>query len=168
MPDASQADVQRRVKDSTVSNDGMGFVVVGVTPGGSSDTAVRIAALEAEIQGWALIVVYVRCPIHAGMYVHIQAPIDVYAYENMLQDKAFARALGLLAGSRTHRTLLARTGEPASELLRLALEVDANLLVVGAGRRSRWPLMSRARGQTARRLMRQKGVAVLIVGGSEE
>ncbi|HET7462702.1 MAG TPA: universal stress protein [Longimicrobium sp.] len=85
-------------------------------------------------------------------------PEGTAAYEALLLEKLRAAAAGAGAGEAVCH--VAR-GSPAQALVRLAAELEADLMIVGAARRARLgrPIL----GTTAQRVLRAAAVPVLVV-----
>ncbi|WP_392543997.1 universal stress protein [Oryzobacter telluris] len=125
-------------------------IVVGYIPRPEGLAAVDLAIVEAERRGERLVVVNTG---HHGDYAHANfaAPQDLDALDAQLTERGI-----------DHEVRQPTRGlAPADELLDIATEVDARLIVIGLRRRS--PLGKLITGSTAQQVLLDATCDVLAV-----
>lgn len=134
-------------------------IVVGFNTTPPCETAVRLASALALQAGAALHVVSVDQPVVPVGGFGWAAPYDSSAYmAELLEDRAKKGAM--LAGESIECTAHAELGSPAAEIVRLAKEEQAGLIVLGAAHHT--ALERIFIGSTADRVVRLTPVPCLL------
>jgi nucleotide-binding universal stress UspA family protein len=139
--------------------DGPRVIMVGLDGSAAAQRAGAYAGGLARRQHARLVVVFVAAPSAwtalaiPAVTVVLEETFRELAEEVRRQIRERAEELGLPV------TFLCRRGEPAIELARVADEIRADMVVVGASRRGWHSLM----GSVARRLVRTGHWPVLVV-----
>ena len=111
-------------------------IVVGVDGSEGSDAAVAWAIHEAGMRNAEIITVHVVMPLTPGAFASSVASnaLPRSDHEQLDSLDVFAKeASGAVATSGIKYRILTRHGHPATEILRLADDEDAALIVVGNG-----------------------------------
>ena len=117
----------------------MNTIVVGFDESQPAERALVRAADLAEALDAALVVTAVAVPPVPGPGVDVLLPgtparLASAATEELdLAERHLERARGLLAGRAVRAEFVSESGAPADQLLELAEQRDADLIVVGAG-----------------------------------
>lgn len=114
-----------------------GPIVVGADGSDNSRLAIEEAASIAKGNGQTVVVAFVRHVPLAGLGVPWTGGLSVGVVREVLStDESFveAQSIAILDSIAVHWRFEVREGEPASELMRLAIEFGAETIVV-AGRR---------------------------------
>jgi nucleotide-binding universal stress UspA family protein len=136
-------------------------IVAGVAEPGAADPVIDAAAQVARHAGAALHLVHAyELPSLLTLTPGLEAafPQGAQHYEAMLRDRLQATADRLPDDVEVAVHLV--RGPAAQSLVRIAAEVEADLLVVGAARRAR--LARAVLGTTAERVLRAASVPVLV------
>jgi nucleotide-binding universal stress UspA family protein len=139
--------------------DGPRVIMVGVDGGAAAERAGAYAGGLARRQHAHLVVVFVASP---SLYLALAPPGLSAAAEETIQE--LTEEMRRQVGQRAQElavpiTFLCRRGEAAAELARVADELRADMVVVGASRRGR----RRLTGSVARRLLRTGRWPVVVV-----
>lgn len=132
----------------------MGVLVVGYVPKPEGEAALRRAAEEARLRGARLVVVNSH-----------PAGRDVAPGEEMTPGLAAARAELEQAGIPHEVRQLVRGGDAADDLIQVAEEVGADMIVIGLRRRS--PVGKLILGSNAQRVLLDAPCPVLAVKAAE-
>jgi nucleotide-binding universal stress UspA family protein len=134
----------------------MGRIVVGYVPKPEGRAALRRAAEEAQLRGLPLVVIN----SHRGGREF--GGDDAVQSESELEE---VRAELDKAGVEHEVRQLVRGLDPAEDLITVADEVDAELIVIGLRRRS--PVGKLILGSNAQRILLDAGCPVLAVKAAE-
>lgn len=134
----------------------MGVIVVGYVPKPEGDAALRLAAKEAKLRGASLVVVN----SHRGGRDFDEADAarsesELDAVRMQLQE----------AGIEHEVRQLVRGMDPAEDLVTVAAEVSADVIVIGLRRRS--PVGKLILGSNAQRVLLDAPCPVLAVKAAE-
>jgi nucleotide-binding universal stress UspA family protein len=130
----------------------MGVIVVGYVPKPEGDAALRLAAQEARLRGSSLVIVNSHRggqELDDGGAVAVATQLD--AIRAQLAD----------AGVEHEVRQLVRGADPADDLVAVAEEVAADLIVIGLRRRS--PVGKLILGSNAQRILLDAPCPVLAV-----
>jgi nucleotide-binding universal stress UspA family protein len=137
-------------------------VVVGIDFSAASLTAVeRALSITEPDSRVTLLHVVPRIPLASAS--RYWCDLSEPEYQRLLAEDAWRRFQNMFANARTSRKVHARvgTGDPSTELARVATDVDADLILVGVTRRG--AIGRRIFGSTAARLIRGAGLPVLAI-----
>lgn len=134
----------------------MGVIVVGYVPKPEGDAALRLAAEEAKLRGASLVVVNSH---RGGREFH-----DTDAARTESQLDAIREQLQT-AGIEHEVRQLVRGLDPAEDLVKVAGEVSAELIIIGLRRRS--PVGKLILGSNAQRVLLDAPCPVLAVKAAE-
>jgi nucleotide-binding universal stress UspA family protein len=134
----------------------MGVIVVGYVPKPEGDAALRLAAQEAKLRGSSLVIVN----SHRGGREHDAA--DALQIESQLDE---VRAQLTAAGIEHEVRQLVRGADPAEDLVAVAAEVSAEVIIIGLRRRS--PVGKLILGSNAQRILLDAPCPVLAVKAAE-
>ncbi len=134
------------------------LVATDLTP--ISERAVELAVRLARTEGANLCIVHVvELPKVLKAWQRPGGMVDRQQYRAIVDNQVEAAKVELHHqirwASQASRSVLIKVGEPAAEIARAALEVDADLLIVARGRGGRL-------GSTAERVVRLVGRTVLV------
>jgi len=134
----------------------MGVVVVGYVPKPEGKAALRLAAEEAKLRNASLVVVNSH---RGGRELGREDAIDS---ESQLEE---VRAQLKEAGVEHDIRQLVRGLDPAEDLMNVAAEVSADVIVIGLRRRS--PVGKLILGSNAQRILLDSPCPVLAVKAAE-
>ncbi len=134
----------------------MGVVVVGYVPKPEGKAALRMAAEEAKLRNASLVVVNSH---RGGRELGREDAIDS---ESQLEE---VRAQLKEAGVEHEIRQLVRGLDPAEDLMNVAAEVSADVIVIGLRRRS--PVGKLILGSNAQRILLDSPCPVLAVKAAE-
>jgi len=134
----------------------MGVVVVGYVPKPEGKAALRLAAEEAKLRNASLVVVNSH---RGGRELGREDAIDS---ESQLEE---VRAQLKEAGVEHEIRQLVRGLDPAEDLMNVAAEVSADVIVIGLRRRS--PVGKLILGSNAQRILLDSPCPVLAVKAAE-
>jgi nucleotide-binding universal stress UspA family protein len=134
----------------------MGVIVVGYVPKAEGKAALRLAAEEAKIRNASLVVVNSH---RGGREFDSQ---DAVESESQLEE---VRAELKAAGVEHEVRQLVRGLDPADDLINVAAEVSADLIIIGLRRRS--PVGKLILGSNAQRILLDAPCPVLAVKAAE-
>jgi nucleotide-binding universal stress UspA family protein len=134
----------------------MGVIVVGYVPKPEGDAALRLAAREATLRGASLVIVN----SHRGGHEFDDA--DALAATSQLDS---IRDQLAATGIEHEVRQLVRGADPAEDLVAVAGEVAADLIVIGLRRRS--PVGKLILGSNAQRILLDAPCPVLAVKAAE-
>jgi nucleotide-binding universal stress UspA family protein len=124
-------------------------IVVGYVPSAEGRAALRRAIAEARLRGTDLLVLNT-----------VRNAVDDPGYASV-QELELVRSELAASGVRHELRQVARRAEPAEEIVEVAAEVGAQLIVIGLRRRS--AVGKFLTGSTAQRILLDAGCAVLAV-----
>ncbi|MGI9156243.1 MAG: universal stress protein [Marmoricola sp.] len=130
----------------------MGAIVVGYVPKPEGKAALRRATEEAKLRGTRLVVVNSN---RGGRDLTLEENTQIEAELNEVRDE--------LAGTGIEHEVrhFVRGLEPAEDLISIAEEVDADLIVIGLRRRT--PVGKLVLGSNAQRILLDASCPVLAV-----
>src|SRR6478735_1269069 len=134
----------------------MGVIVVGYVPKPEGEAALRLAAEEAKLRGASLVVVNSH---RGGRDMDGQ---EARSTETSLDD---VRAQLSAAGIEHEVRQLVRGMDPAEDLVSVAAEVGAEIIIIGLRRRS--PVGKLILGSNAQRVLLDAPCPVLAVKAAE-
>jgi len=133
----------------------MGVIVVGYVPKPEGEAALRLAAEEARLRGASLVVVN----SHRGRDLDDAGSVQADSYLNEIGNR-------LSDGGIEHEVRhLVRGMDPAEDLVSVATEVSAELIIIGLRRRS--PVGKLILGSNAQRVLLDAPCPVLAVKAVE-
>ena len=135
----------------------MGVIVVGYVPKAEGHAALRLAAEEAKLRGSSLVVVN----SHKGGREFDRE--DAMESESQLEE---VRSQLRAAGVQHEIRQLVRGLDPAEDLVSVAEEVGADVIVIGLRRRT--PVGKLILGSNAQRILLDAPCPVLAVKAGEE
>ncbi len=134
----------------------MGVIVVGYVPKPEGEAALRLAAEEAALRGASLVVVNSH---RGGRELGGAESADVDAHLDEV------RAQLSEAGIKHEVRHLVRGQDPAEDLISVAAEVSADIIIIGLRRRS--PVGKLILGSNAQRVLLDAPCPVLAVKAAE-
>ena len=134
----------------------MGVIVVGYVPKPEGDAALRLAAEEAKLRGSSLVVVNSH---RGGREFESDDSIEVTTHLDEVRDQLTA------AGIQHEVRQLVRGADPAEDLVSVAAEVSADIIIIGLRRRS--PVGKLILGSNAQRILLDAPCPVLAVKAAE-
>jgi nucleotide-binding universal stress UspA family protein len=134
----------------------MGSIVVGYVPKAEGHAALRRASEEARLRGCRLVVINSH---RGGREFDREEAIESEAQLEEVRDQLNE------AGVEHEVRQLVRGMDPADDLVKVAEEVDAELIVIGLRRRS--PVGKLILGSNAQRVLLDAGCPVLAVKAQE-
>jgi len=134
----------------------MGVIVVGYVPKPEGEAALRLAAEEAKLRGASLVVVN----SHRGGRDMDDA--EAHSTKSSLDD---VRAQLSAAGIQHEVRQLVRGMDPAEDLVSVAAEVSADIIIIGLRKRS--PVGKLILGSNAQRVLLDAPCPVLAVKAAE-
>ena len=151
------------IGDAELGTDGPAAIVVGVDGTPTSLRALAYAAGLARRQHAGLIVVYVRAPLRTPVALAGWVDAGIVAAETQAQHDAEDEIWEQVADDAnawgTGARIVVRTGNPLSELSKVAEQYGADTIIVGASA----SLGHRLFGSLGHRLLRRKPCPVTIV-----
>ena len=130
----------------------MGVIVVGYVPKPEGDAALRLAAEEAQLRSSSLVVVNSH---RGGREFSADASVETSTELDHVHDQLEA------AGVQHEVRQLVRGMDPAEDLVNVAEEVSAELIIIGLRRRS--PVGKLILGSNAQRILLDAPCPVLAV-----
>lgn len=134
----------------------MGVIVVGYVPKPEGDAALRLAAEEAQLRSSTLVVVNSH---RGGRELSGDESAETDALLNEVHEQLSA------AGVEHEVRQLVRGLDPAEDLVNVAKEVSAELIIIGLRRRS--PVGKLILGSNAQRILLDAPCPVLAVKAAE-
>jgi nucleotide-binding universal stress UspA family protein len=134
----------------------MGVIVVGYVPKPEGEAALRLAAEEAKLRGASLVVVNSH---RGGRELDGRESSSAEAHLDQV------RAQLTEAGIEHEVRSLVRGADPADDLVAVAAEVAADLIIIGLRRRS--PVGKLILGSNAQRILLDAPCPVLAVKAAE-
>ncbi len=134
----------------------MGVIVVGYVPKPEGDAALRLAAEEAKLRGSSLVVVNSH---RGGREFESDDSIEVATHLDEVRTQLTA------AGIQHEVRQLVRGADPADDLVSVAAEVSAEIIIIGLRRRS--PVGKLILGSNAQRILLDAPCPVLAVKAAE-
>jgi len=134
----------------------MGVIVVGYVPKAEGEAALRLAAEEAKLRGASLVVVNSN-----------RGGRELGGAESANTDSHLEEVQARLteAGIRHEVRHLVRGMDPAEDLISVAAEVSADIIIIGLRRRS--PVGKLILGSNAQRILLDAPCPVLAVKAAE-
>ncbi|MGI8701028.1 MAG: universal stress protein [Nocardioidaceae bacterium] len=134
----------------------MGVIVVGYVPKPEGDAALRLAAEEAQLRSSSLVVVNSH---RGGREFSSDDSVDGQSVLDEVGDQLEA------SGIQHEVRQLVRGLDPAEDLVNVAQEVSAELIIIGLRRRS--PVGKLILGSNAQRILLDAPCPVLAVKAAE-
>jgi nucleotide-binding universal stress UspA family protein len=146
-----------------LGTDGPGAIVVGVDGTPTSLRALAYAAGLARRQRAELICVYVRQPLRTPVALSSWVDAGIVAAEAQAQaeteKEVFAQVADDAGTWGSGGRLIVRTGNPLTELKKVAQEAGADMIIVGAST----SILHRMFGSLGHRLLRRKPCPITVV-----
>jgi nucleotide-binding universal stress UspA family protein len=137
-------------------------IVVGVDPTADSLTALTTGAALAQQHETSILVVHVRHePSLASETVVASEAAAMRTALDEMEATTRRNVSDVMAGRQLNWHFVVTSGDPASELIRQAVENDAATIVVGG--RNHGVLGGLVQGSVAQKLVRKSPVSVLVV-----
>jgi nucleotide-binding universal stress UspA family protein len=133
----------------------MGVIVVGYVPKPEGEAALRLAAEEAQLRGASLVVV----SSHRGRDLNDEESVRSEAHLDAVREQL------AMAGIEHEVRHLVRGLDPAEDLVSVAEEVSADIIIIGLRRRS--PVGKLILGSNAQRVLLDAPCPVLAVKAAE-
>jgi nucleotide-binding universal stress UspA family protein len=133
----------------------MGVIVVGYVPKPEGEAALRLAAEEAQLRGASLVVV----SSHRGRDLNDEESVRSEAHLDAVREQLAT------AGIEHEVRHLVRGLDPAEDLVSVAEEVSADIIIIGLRRRS--PVGKLILGSNAQRVLLDAPCPVLAVKAAE-
>lgn len=134
----------------------MGVIVVGYVPKPEGEAALRLAAVEAELRGASLVVVNSH---RVGRDLDETEAVRIDSQLEAVRSQLSA------AGIEHEIRQLVRGKDPAEDLVKVAAEVSAEIIIIGLRRRS--PVGKLILGSNAQRVLLDAPCPVLAVKAAE-
>lgn len=134
----------------------MGVIVVGYVPKPEGEAALRLAAVEAELRGASLVVVNSH---------RVGRDLDESEAVRIDSELEAVRSQLSAAGIEHEIRQLVRGKDPAEDLVKVAAEVSAEIIIIGLRRRS--PVGKLILGSNAQRVLLDAPCPVLAVKAAE-